>query len=196
MKCRMLSENGIEVELSRAEMQALDITYENLDYANTETRRVLWTVLDEAGAVLGRSIDLSGRMLIEARPDGDGGCILDFTLYPLKKATEKRKKNIKANQLLQFETDSADALLCAANALVTDVQGELYLQDGTFRLLLHPDVSDGWYLTAVLTEFGSVSELSAAQAAVTQEYWQHVCDNAVHLLRSYAMLRMNRDAQN
>ena len=80
MKCRMRNKNGLEITLSREEMAALDITYEKLDYSNTETRRVLWTVLDEAESVLGCSFDLSGKMRIEARPNADGGCILDFTL--------------------------------------------------------------------------------------------------------------------
>ena len=78
----MHKENGIEIELTAAELQSLDITYEKLDYANIETRRVLWTVLDEALGTLGREMDLSGRMLIEAQPVGDGGCILDFTVLP------------------------------------------------------------------------------------------------------------------
>lgn len=195
MKCRMLSENGIEVELSCEEMQALDITYDALDYANTETRRVLWTVLDEAGTVLGRNIDLSGRMLIEARPDGSGGCILDFTLYPQKKESAQRKKVRKQAQALIFETDDADILLGAVRVLDTQVQGDLYLHDGVFRLLLFPGLSQQMYLTAVLTEFGSVTQADDAVVAATQEFWPLVCENAVTLLRSYALLRTNKDAQ-
>ena len=42
-------------------MQRLDITYEALDYSNIETRRVLWTLLDEARRVAGTNISLSDR---------------------------------------------------------------------------------------------------------------------------------------
>ncbi|MBQ3518675.1 MAG: hypothetical protein IKJ63_09860 [Clostridia bacterium] len=196
MQCRMLSENGIEVQLSRAEMQALDITYENLDYANTETRRVLWTVLDEAGSTLGCNIDLSGRMLIEARPDGDGGCILDFTLYPHAKMKLKRQKLAKTDGALLFEADSADALLAAVCAINTDVYADLYLQDGVFCLLLFPQEEQRLLLTAVFAEFGCLRQASEYEAAAIGEYRQCVCKNAVQLLRSYALLRENKDAQN
>lgn len=195
MQCRMLSENGIEVKLSRDEMQALDITYENLDYANTETRRVLWTVLDEAGSTLGCSIDLSGRMLIEARPDGDGGCILDFTLYPHAKTKLKRQKFTKNDTALLFETDSADALLAAVCAIRTDVYADLYLQDGVFCLLIYPNAEQRLFLTAVLSEFGTLYAPSEYEAAAIGEYRPCVCRNAVQLLRSYALLRENKDAQ-
>ena len=195
MKCRMLNENGIEVRLSRDEMQALDITYENLDYANTETRRVLWTVLDEAGSTLGCSIDLSGRMLIEARPDGDGGCILDFTLYPHAKMKLKRQKLTKNSGILLFEADSADALLAAVCAIHADVHADLYLQDGTFCLLLFVREEQHLPLTAVFSEFGTLREATEYEAAAIGEYRQCVCRNAVQLLRSYALLRENKDAQ-
>ncbi|MBE6812454.1 MAG: adaptor protein MecA [Ruminococcaceae bacterium] len=196
MQCRMLSENGIEVQLSRDEMQALDITYENLDYANTETRRVLWTVLDEAGSTLGCNIDLSGRMLIEARPDGDGGCILDFTLYPHTKNKVKRSKSVKTDGTLLFETDSADALLRAVCASGTDCRADLYLQGGVFRLLLYPATEQRLRLTAVLAEFGALYEPNANEVAAISEYWPCVCKNAVQLLRSYALLRESKDVQN
>ncbi len=196
MQCRMLSENGIEVVLSRDEMQALDITYENLDYANTETRRVLWTVLDEAGSTLGCNIDLTGRMLIEVRPDGDGGCILDFTLYPHTKPRAKRQKSVHADVVLLFETDSADALLQAVCASKTDCRADLYLYDGVFRLLLYPATEQYPRLTAVFSEFGTLCEPNPNEVAAISEYWPCVCKNAVQLLRSYALLRENKDVQN
>lgn len=49
-------------------MDALNITYEQMDYSNIETRRVVWTLLDRAGHELKRDIDPSGRMIIEAVP--------------------------------------------------------------------------------------------------------------------------------
>lgn len=195
MQCRMLSENGIEVVLSREELQALDITYENLDYANTETRRVLWTVLDEAGNTLGCEIDLSGRMLIEARPDGDGGCILDFTLYPQTKTKAKQPQSVKEKQVLLFETDSADALLGAVCAIQADVRADLYLQNGIFRLLLHAKPDREPSVTAVFSEFGTLRRVSEKEAAAVAEYWPCVCENAVGLLRSYALLRAYKDVQ-
>ena len=69
MKIEAPEENKIVVRLTADDMTKLHITYEEMDYANIETRRVIWTLLDEARRELGRDIDPSGRMLIEALPE-------------------------------------------------------------------------------------------------------------------------------
>ena len=76
MKIQAPTENRITIELSARDMDALNITYEQMDYSNIETRRVVWTLLDRAGHELKRDIDPSGRMIIEAVPAGRGGCVL------------------------------------------------------------------------------------------------------------------------
>ena len=80
MKIEAPEENKIVVRLTADDMTKLHITYEEMDYANIETRRVIWTLLDEARRELGRDIDPSGRMLIEALPAREGGCVLQFTV--------------------------------------------------------------------------------------------------------------------
>ena len=57
LKIEAPQENRIVVELTSADMTELDITYEEMDYGNIETRRVIWTILDRARAVLRRDID-------------------------------------------------------------------------------------------------------------------------------------------
>ena len=195
MKCRMRNKNGLEVTLSREEMAALDITYEKLDYANTETRRVLWTVLDEAESVLGCSFDLSGKMRIEARPNADGGCILDFTLQT-EPTVPRHEKTDKRQAALLFETDNADDLLAAVKHLPCTVGGDLYIHKNRFRLLSAATFSEKEQLCAILTEFGTVDENCTVTSAQTREYWSLVCKNAVGLLQSYCLLRENTDVQN
>ena len=56
MKIKAQTDNRICIELTQEDMLELDITYEELDYSNIETRRVLWTLLDEARLKLGRNI--------------------------------------------------------------------------------------------------------------------------------------------
>ena len=57
MKIDSNSEGKITVALSNEDMNELDITYDELDYSNIETRRVIWTLLDKAGQQLGKCID-------------------------------------------------------------------------------------------------------------------------------------------
>lgn len=176
MKCRLLHENGIEIKLSREELHALDITYERLDYANIETRRVLWTVLDEARAQLGREIDLSSKMLIEAQSDGDGGCILDFTLLPDVGGRCKGKLVKRENLPLQLETDSADAVLDAAIALGGLAVLSLYTDGKSYRAVCESDSAQAEKIFAVLTEFGSVGYCSRVSLAFVKEHWQLLCE--------------------
>ena len=68
MKIQAPAENRITIELSARDMDALNITYEQMDYSNIETRRVVWTLLDRAGHELKRDIDPSGRMISKRCP--------------------------------------------------------------------------------------------------------------------------------
>ncbi|MBR1810967.1 MAG: hypothetical protein IJ766_04865 [Clostridia bacterium] len=69
----------ISVELTAEDMDELNITYDALDYSNTETRRVLWTVLDEARRLSGEEFDITDRLVIETMPADGGGCLIIFT---------------------------------------------------------------------------------------------------------------------
>ena len=46
MDIQPISNNKFIVGLTCDEMKDLDITYEDMDYSNIETRRVIWTILD------------------------------------------------------------------------------------------------------------------------------------------------------
>ena len=59
MKINSPAEDRIIVDLTQQDMTELDITYEDMDYSTIETRRVIWTLLDKAGRILGRELDPS-----------------------------------------------------------------------------------------------------------------------------------------
>lgn len=172
MKCRLLKENGIEIELSRDELHALDITYDKLDYANVETRRVLWTVLDEARAQLGSELDLSGKMLIEAKSDGDGGCVLDFTLLPYEKTKSAGRLIKRDSSVLQFESDNINDVLDVANCIGNAAKMSLYENNGKYRILCKTENADSERIYAMLTEFGSVCRCNSIGSAATREHWR------------------------
>ena len=80
MRIEAITRRKIVVELSAEDMTALDITYEALDYASADTRRVIWVILDRVRESTGCDVDPSGRLLIDAMPRPAGGCILFITL--------------------------------------------------------------------------------------------------------------------
>ena len=69
MDIQPISSNKFLVGLSRDDMIDLDITYDDMDYSNIETRRVIWTILDTVRRDTGRDVDPSGSLMIEAAPD-------------------------------------------------------------------------------------------------------------------------------
>jgi hypothetical protein len=46
LKIEAISDEKILVALSDKDMDELQITYDEMDYSNIETRRVIWTILD------------------------------------------------------------------------------------------------------------------------------------------------------
>lgn len=180
MKIEAPEENKIIVRLTADDMTRLHITYEEMDYANIETRRVIWTLLDEARRELGRDIDPSGRMLIEALPAGEGGCVLQFTVMaqearpqPARHLTMK-----KTRAPLIYEFPSAQLLLDAAESVqrlgIHPPESELYRQAHSYRLIVSAAAS-AELLSIALSEFGSLCDQGELPAAFTREHWQSVC---------------------
>ncbi|MDR1409295.1 MAG: adaptor protein MecA [Oscillospiraceae bacterium] len=182
MKIEELSEERIVVELSAQDMAELEITFEELDYANIETRRVIWTLLDRAGRELRRDIDPSGRMMIEVIPRGTGGCVLHFTLIGQSKRIVPQKKpprkSTPSTPCLSFAFPSIDPVLDSARAYISfgsplPEHSALYEKDGEYRLLVTPGGRPR-ALCAFLQEYGELLPGGVMSAAATREYWREV----------------------
>ncbi|MDR1805305.1 MAG: adaptor protein MecA [Clostridium sp.] len=178
MRIEELSEERFLVELSAHDMEDLEISFEELDYANIETRRVIWTLLDLAGRELGRNIDPSGRMVVEVMPRG-GGCVLHFTLIGQARRLVPRKSSAVPAQEktapLIFRFNSVDPLLDAAAAYtglgLPLPQSTLYESKGAYRLLLYPKGGAG-RLCAFFGEYGELLNAGGLAESATREYWR------------------------
>lgn len=186
MRIEAITRRKIVVELSPEDMNTLDITYEALDYASLETRRVIWVILDRVRESTGCDIDPSGQLLIDAMPRPTGGCILFFTLHsacaePFDVCSARVLR--KQEQLLAvFEFSDLDALLDCAFAynrglnnkdaqLFTSVQ--LFRRHTRYRLLLCPALE----LTTVrrfFCEYARYSGDDIFAAQHTLEHWKPV----------------------
>jgi len=166
----------IAVELSDEDMDELEITYEDLDYSNIETRRVLWTILDEARQALGKEINLSEKMLIEAVPSGKGGCTIYFTV--LQKPSEKNIQKLLVKKEVApviCEFSDVNALIDLSIILIDKISGaksELYIKDNTYRLLLFPETAYKKRIEAVASEFCDVKESNHDTVSLTREHWK------------------------
>lgn len=180
MLIRSAAETRLLVELTAQDLRELDITYEALDYATIETRRVIWTVLDRAGKQLDRTLDPSRRMLIEAAPAPAGGCTLTFTFlngrYSAGRQTQLRKQSRDA--ICEF--GSAEALLGALAQLAAQEdppQSSLYARDGRYRLLLSAPAGVGGACRRI-REYCCAESTEPLLRAFTKEHWQLLATDA------------------
>ena len=167
--------NKFIVELSPLDMNELDITYEAMDYSTIETRRFIWTVLDQAGKALGRELDPSRRMIIEAVPKAGGGCVLNFTMLDGRRAGITQKQILKKqSQSFICEFDSLDALYRAAgglSSLEAMPESSLYKSGEKFRLFVAKS-GDARFLKQYFSEFGSVEDCGKLSGAFAAEHWK------------------------
>lgn len=186
MKINSPAEDRIIVDLTEQDMLKLDITYEEMDYSTIETRRVIWTVLDEAGKALGRELDPSKRMIIEATPKTEGGCVLCFTLLDGKKRTCSQKQTLKKqSESLICEFENTDALFFAVKGFLlseTVTESSLYENGGKYRLILN-NTGDIRNIRNYFSEFGRIFNADKLVCDFTREHWNLLVEkNAVTAL--------------
>lgn len=162
MKIEADGDEKISVTLTEADMRELDITYEEMDYSNIETRRVIWTVLDEARRVLGKNIDTDNRLLIQVSPAECGGCIIRFTQSSTKASLSGKrlimKKECEPVLFRAFDTDSFIDCIGILNELRDSSQSvELFRVDGDYYAVIKPKSSYTDTVLMRLCEYGDVS---------------------------------------
>ncbi len=174
MNITVQAENTICIELTRQDMTELDITYEELDYSNIETRRVLWTLLDEAKHTLGRDIRLTQKMLIEAVPDDNGGCRIYFSVADEPHGKTGKKQLIKLSgtktvcQSVNIDNIGALAMVLQKNDCIS--KSELYTDGEKYRLVVSQKPSFAGDLTAILREYCDICDSSSV--SYTSEHWK------------------------
>ncbi len=167
MKINSPNISKIIVELTRADMSELDITYDSMDYSNIETRRVIWTILDKARHELGRDINPSCNMTIETMPLDHGGCVIFFTVNDIPqtiKAVISEKENV-------YEFDSIDNVIDLFSSMKEDMLlGNLYSDNnGKFRLITTFD--DRLKTKIKFSEYSHLCREGKLAAEITKEHW-------------------------
>lgn len=182
-------ENKIVVELTNADMTELDITYEEMDYGNIETRRVIWTILDRARHTLSRDIDPSGKMLIESVPTKEGGCVLYITVLEAQAHAIGCRGFLRIHKERTSFTYAFDSLgdltACAAHlrASAPDCcKSSLFLLDGQYRLSVRSELPPRRVKT-LLAEYGTPCADGALPDAFLREHGKLLAeDDAIEKL--------------
>ncbi len=194
MKMELLGSDKLKILLASDDMTKLDITYDQLDYKDADTRRVILELLGRARTQTG--FDASyGKLFIEAFPDIEGGCILYFSLVNREEPSGKKKLRIKSSPSaapIIYEFPSMDTLLHAAAALHAQCGSFIYKNTlyriGTgYRLLVYPFDKYDNTVRMVLNEFGKFTGDGLLCASFTAEHGKPLIENlAIEKLVEFA----------
>lgn len=78
MEFILIGEDKIKVMLTEEDLGEFELSADELDYANTETKRMFWDVLSRAKARTGFDTD-GQKVLVQLYPSKDGGCEIFVT---------------------------------------------------------------------------------------------------------------------
>ena len=75
MEFILISDDKLKIIMSKRDLEKFDISAEELDYSNVETKRMLWDILGKAKQSIGFSCD-GERVLVRLYTSRDGSCEL------------------------------------------------------------------------------------------------------------------------
>lgn len=78
MEMLLISSNKLKIIISKNDLDSFDLTTDMLDYGNTETKRMLWDILNKAKHTVGFDPD-GYRVFVQLYPSKDGSCELFVT---------------------------------------------------------------------------------------------------------------------
>ncbi len=161
-------ENYIFIELTGEDMKKLNITYADMDYSNIETRRVIWTLLDEAKHSLGKEFELSENMRIEALPSADGGCLLFFNI--MQKPVSYKFKSKISFLAYRFKNidDALDLALVITERDKKHIKSSLYSNQGEYIMTLSGKLKHS--IVMRLGEFGEPAAHGEKEVLKITEY--------------------------
>lgn len=206
MEIIMISESKLKVMLSAEDLQSFELEPEDLDYGNTETKRMFWDILGRAKHSVGFDTD-GQRVLVQLYPSRAGGCEMFITrlgalsradgddradLHTVIKTAQESTASPPKRRLGAFGFDGISPLLAVCRRLSSigyHEPSEAYFgDDGRAYLFLSlPDISG--YLP--LDEFSFLSEYGTHENAETlrhflEEHANSICKkNAVEQLSQF-----------
>lgn len=153
MKISCVSDTVTVIELTVEEMEKYDFNIEQSDYSSPHTRKVLWSIIDEASKLTGRNVEVNQGLEIDFLPDIKGGCLLIIsqgapkTKYLLSDENRTIYESRDINSFLDFAK--------AAKHLKDTAESSFYYYQGVYRLILNSQ-SKGLH---ILTREFALSEL-------------------------------------
>ena len=134
MKISCVSETVTVIELTEEEMKKYDFTFEESDYSSPHTRRVLWSIIDEASKITGKDVQVNQGLEIDFLPDVKGGCLLIIS----QGKPDKTALTIETDTAI-YESSDINSFLDFAKAATNctkTAQSAFYYLHGNYRLII------------------------------------------------------------
>lgn len=94
MEIIMISDSKLKIMLCEEDLRRFELSANELDYSNTETKRMFWDILNRAKHENGFDTD-GHRVLVQLYPSKDGGCELFVTKMGALECEDDIRKNTK-----------------------------------------------------------------------------------------------------
>lgn len=209
MEFILINENKIKVMLTEQDLKDFEIDAEDLDYSNTDTKRMFWDILSRAKHSTGFDTD-GQKVLVQLYPSRHGGCELFVTkigeLCPAddgcmlsSKAAENHSEKRSSKLRLKAQTERQESsvflfealsdLLCVCRRLAAlgyDAQSSAYIDTNKRYYLFLEGIDTSGYIPldaySFISEFG-ILENSKSSLCYLGEYGKLIAkNNAVALL--------------
>lgn len=181
MQIDMLAGGTVKITLLSSDMYCYNIRYEDISGRSDETKLALSRLI--AAIKESEKLDLSGeRLLVEAFPKSDGGCMLYLSC--LGKAKSEKKKLPSRKEYVLAESEQLDDLIALCHLLYEKygpVSASLYLLYGKYRLIISA-CSLSPFIRVVVKEFAEIADCNDFIRSETAEHYRFICDNAVEKL--------------
>lgn len=179
MEFILITDSKLKVMLTKSDLDEFDIKAEELDYSNTETKRMFWDIIGRAKKCVGFTCD-GMQVLVQLYASRDGGCEmfvskLGSSLLPQSNASQpdlRYKPLYKRNHDMQktgaFGFDSLEWMICVCKRLCNigySGESSAYIDDNRRFYLFLDGLDEGGYLPydeySFINEYGTPENTEA-----------------------------------
>ena len=200
MEMLLISSNKLKIIISKDELDSFDLSTDMLDYGNTETKRMLWDILNKAKHTIGFDPD-GYRIFVQLYPSNDGSCELFVTKISSSESSicdifshesydldtdddidDSESNEASTNSRSVYEMESLNALCNACRRMASlsiSEKSAVYIYNGNFYLILYTTAHEFSYPIDELSFIGEYGSRCSSQELIFNicEFGDLICEN-------------------
>ncbi len=187
LKIEIIDEKTIKILLSVQDMQEFHLTYEQMDYNDTVTRKAILSIVQKIRQDTPVDLEMN-KLFIEAFPDTAGGCILYVNLIEPQQMQSIKSGKQSFDTPLIFLLGNIDLVAGVSARLLQEyshliIHSSLYWMEERYCLLLYTYCRMEKKIICILKEYGSYLGKGAILSAFIREHGKEILnDNAIETI--------------